>query len=494
MLTAEMPRFRIATAGLLLTLVQAVAPPPALAQAAAPAVKVADVTISASLRSRLEMWNWFGDASGGEYAFLGSLARAGLSQSKKTFDWNVEAAVPFLLALPGDAVAGAPAGALGLGGNYYAANGNETNAAGLFIKQAAVRFKHLGGVAGQSLRAGRFEFVDGTEVTPADATLAALKRDRVAHRLIGNFGFSHVGRSADGAHYALDHGRWNLTAAAFRPTCGVFDVGGWCDLRVNVFYGAVTRRGGAAPHPSEWRGFVIGYDDLRHDLLKVDNRPAAARRADSGDIAIATFGGHYIRADKTRAGRFDLLLWGAFQSGSWGVQTQRAGALAIEGGWQPDTRWQPWLRGGWNAGSGDGNAADGTHRTFFQLIPTPRIYARLPFYNMMNTSDGFGEAMLRPSTRLSLRADLHALRLSDAADLWYQGGGAYQPSTFGYAGRPSGGYTGFATLADASADVAMSPRWSMAAYYGHAFAGPVTESIFGRAGAHFAFLETTVRF
>ncbi len=299
-LASHMSPFRRAAAGLLVSLVTASG---VCAQTPAPApVKAGEVTISGSLRSRVEAWNWFGGLPAGDYLFTGSLARIGASQSTKTFDWTAEAAVPFLLGLPDDAVAPGAAGALGLGANYYTANGNRSNVAHLFVKQAAVRFKQLGGVAGQSLRVGRFEFADGTETVPADATLAALKRDRVSQRLLGTFAFSHVGRSADGAQYVFDRGRWNVTAVAFRPTCGVFDVDGWCDLDVNVFYGALSRRGGAAPHASEWRLFGIGYDDYRDGLLKVDNRPAAVRRADTDHLAIATFGGHYLRADTTTAG------------------------------------------------------------------------------------------------------------------------------------------------------------------------------------------------
>lgn len=486
-----MPCFRRAGTGLLLLVLHAST---GWSQTAPTPVQVGGVTISGSLRSRVEAWNWFGAAPGGDYTFTGSLARVGASQSRKAIDWNVEAAVPFLLGLPTDAVAPGAAGALGLGANYYVANGNRSNVAHFFIRQAAIRFKRLGGVAGQSLRAGRFEFIDGTETTPADATLAALKRDRIAHRLIGNFGFAHVGRTADGAQYVLDRGGWNVTAAAFRPTCGVFDVDGGCDLRVNVFYGAVTRNGSSAPHASEWRAFAIAYDDERPGLLKVDNRPAAVRRADTGDITIATVGGHYVRADKTGAGTFDLLAWGAVQSGSWGVQTQRAGAFAIEAGWQPSAAWSPWLRGGWSFGSGDGADTDDTHGTFFPLIPTPRIYARMPFFNMMNTQDAFGEGILRPSKRVTIRGDVHALRLSAATDLWYQGGGAYQPESFGYAGRPSNGRTGLSVLVDASVDVAVSPHLSAGIYAGDASSGAVPDAIYGGGAARFAYLEFLIRF
>lgn len=486
-----MPLLRTAATGLLLLILQASA---GWAQIAPTPVKVGGVTLSGSLRSRVEAWNWFGDAPEGDYGFTGSLARVGASQSRKAIDWNVEAAVPFLLGLPRDAVAPGAAGALGLGANYYAANGNRSNVAHIFVRQAAIRFKRLGGVAGQSLRAGRFEFVDGTETAPADTTVAALKRDRIAHRLIGNFGFSHVGRTADGAQYALDRGAWNVTAAAFRPTCGVFDVDGACDLRINVFYGAVTRTASTAPHASEWRVFAIGYDDRRSGLLKVDNRPAAVRRADTADIAIATFGGDYLRADKTGVGVFDLLAWGAVQSGSWGAETQRAAAFAVEAGWQPPAAWNPWLRGGWNFGSGDGSVTDDTHGTFFQLIPTPRIYARMPFFNMMNTQDVFGEGILRPSKQITVRGDVHALHLSTPTDLWYQGGGAYQPQSFGYAGRPSNGVTDLSVLADVSVDVTVSPHLSAGVYAGHASSGAVPDAIYGGGAARFAYLELLIRF
>ena len=50
------------------------------------------------------------------------------------------------------------------------------------------------------------------------------------------------------------------------------------------------------------------------------------------------------------------------------------------------------------------------HGTFFQVLPTARIYARTPFFNLMNTVDAFGEVILRPSNRLTLRGDVHSIR------------------------------------------------------------------------------------
>jgi hypothetical protein len=46
-----------------------------------------------------------------------------------------------------------------------------------------------------------------------------------------------------------------------------------------------------------------------------------------------------------------------------------------------------------------------------------------PFYNLMNSRDAFGEAMLRPRKNLTFRTDVHALSLARSTDLWYSGGG-----------------------------------------------------------------------
>src|SRR3712207_7868095 len=54
---------------------------------------------------------------------------------------------------------------------------------------------------------------------------------------------------------------------------------------------------------------------------------------------------------------------------------------SFEGGFQPAgplARVKAWVRAGYFRGSGDGDAADDRHHTFFQVLPTPRIYARFP--------------------------------------------------------------------------------------------------------------------
>jgi hypothetical protein len=397
--------------------------------------------------------------------------------------------------MPAGAVMPAPFGQLGLGGSYAAANGGSTNSSSIFLKQGNFRIKGLGGIAGQSIKAGRMEFIDGSEVTPAHGTLAALKRDRIAQRLLANFGWTDVQRSLDGAQYVLSMPKLNITAVAARPTEGVFQVSGWDELKINVFYGALTGQHGKYA-ATDWRVFVLGYRDYRSGVVKTDNRAAAIRNADADSIDIGTYGGHVLQIVPTATGPVDLLFWGALQSGTWGTQTHRAGAFAAEAGWQPALLKQikPWIRGGYDFGSGDGNAADGTHSTFFQVLPTPRIYARTPFYNMMNSEDAFAELILRPK-RVTVRSDIHVLRLAEPADLWYSGGGAFQATTFGYTGRPSNGESTLGTLYDVSADVTLTPHVGVGGYVGYAAAGLVTQAIYTSGNAvHLAFLELNLKF
>lgn len=466
-------------------------------------LKVDGITVSGSLRTRVESWDWFQGAAHSDYTFPGSVFRLSLSQSAKAYEWQFELAVPFLLGLPDDAVAPAPQGQMGFGGTYFAANGNRANAAMLFVKQGYVRFKHLGSIEGQSLKVGRMTLVDGTEVTPANPTLAALKRDRIAHRLLGDFSFSDVGRSFDGVQYALNGSPVNVTLFGGRPTRGVFQVDGWGELNINVFYGALTGQLHGKQSASEWRVFGLGYSDDRSNVLKTDNRPLALRRSDVEHIDIGTYGGHFLHTMATNAGTLDAMFWGVLQNGSWGNLTQRSSAFAVEAGWQPPV-WKrikrlkqvkPWIRAGYDYGSGDKNANDGTHGTFFQILPTPRVYARFPFFNMMNNRDAFTELVLRPSSRVMIRGDIHSLRLAQSNDLWYSGGGAFQPWTFGYTGRPSNGQAGLATLYDVSADFNYKRYFTIGAYYGHASGKSAVQAVYpdGR-NANLGYIETTAKF
>ncbi len=471
---------------------------PATAGAAAAPIKLGNVTVTGSLRSRLYIWDWFQPTAGdNSYAYSGNIFRISFSQSRDKWDWNAEFAAPFVLGLPASPTGTGPQqGALGFGSNYLSANSGSRNTAMFFPKQLFLRFTGLAGVKGQSLKIGRFEFMDGSEIAPKNATLAAVKRDRVNQRLIGNFGFSDVGRSFDGMHYVLASAANNFTIVAAVPTRGVFQTDGWGWNRVAFGYASYTHEWGKGKHSADTRFFAIEYDDFRH-ILKTDNRPLAVRREDTENIRIDTFGGHSLHALETGAGTLDLLVWGAAQTGRWGTQQQRAGAFDIEGGIQPKVlpKLKPWLRAGYYWGSGDGNANDNKHETFFQLLPTPRPFARFPFFNMMNNKDTFVMLTLRPHPKVTVSSEFHALRLSDANDLWYSGGGVFQPWTFGYAGRNTSGKSSLGNLYDTSVEYRMNRRLTLTSYFGYTQGLAAMEQIYpkGKDGK-FGYLEALVKF
>jgi hypothetical protein len=461
-------------------------------------LKIGDVTVTGSLRSRVYFWDWFEPTTGNNnYAYLSNLLRFAFSENHDTWDWNVEFAVPILLGLPSNAVGTGPQqGALGLGSSVVTANNGARNTAMIFPKQLFVRLDGLGGDKRHVLQIGRFEFSDGSEITPKNATLAALKRDRITQRLIGPFGFSDVGRSFDGVHYSFSSTVDNFTFVAAVPTRGVFQVDGWGWNRVGFGYGAYTHDWGKGRHSADTRLFFIEYDDFRH-ILKTDNRALVVRRAGLQNIRINTFGGHTVHALETSEGTLDFLLWGAVQTGRWGSQEQRSGAVDVEGGFQPKflPNLKPWLRGGFTWASGDGNPNDNVHGTFFQLLPTPRPYARFPFFNMMNIDDSFGILQLRPQPKINLSSEFHSLLLANANDLWYSGGGVFQPDTFGYTGRTTSGRRSLANLYDTSLEYRVKRNVVATAYVGYAQGLAVMEQIYpnGKDG-RFGYLELLYRF
>jgi hypothetical protein len=435
-----------------------------LSQAQSDSSGASPVSVSVYDRTRVDSWQWFAaPPNANTYGYVESLLRIGVAQHLRRWDWELELAQPALLDAPDNAVSSVTAqGQLGLGGTYYASN-NSSYPAAAFLKQGFIRYDG----ENASLCLGRFEFIEGQETQPKNPTVGWLQHNRIENRLIGNFAFSNAQRSFDGIDAHYDLGAWNLTAMAARADQGVFNMNGNPELDVDLQYLALTRS--EFKQHVLWRAFAAGYHDGRTGVTKTDNRALALRSADHENIRIGTYGGDLLTVVPAGPGQFDFLFWGALQNGSWGRLGHSANAVALEGGYQISKAPQvPWLRGGWFRSSGDNNSTDGTHNTFFQLLPTPRVYARLPFYNLMNSTDEFVQLMDKPTKQLALRSDLHWLQLTSAHDLWYLGGGAYDNKVFGFTGRPANGASSLASVADISADWQATKDVAVNFYYAYA--------------------------
>jgi hypothetical protein len=452
------------------------------------------LTLTVVDRQRTNATQWFeAPPFTNEYGHVDSLLRLGLQKRMRHFDWQIEMGQNAELFLPGNAVSSNTAqGQLGLGGTYFAANTNNAYPAAASLRSAFLRY-HFKRDA-NTLRLGRFEFFDGMETAPKDTTLAWLQSFRVAQRLIGNFGFANAQRSFDGIDGKVGGTNWDVTAMAGRAVQGVFNMNANPEINADAQYLAYSRC--AARQHVLVRGFAIDYHDGRTGVTKTDNRPLAVRQVDHKNIRIGTYGASAIAAIPAGKNTFDLLFWGALQNGQWGVQDHRAGGVAVEGGLRlNNVASKPWLRGGFLRTTGDNNPSDNRHTTFFQVLPTPRNYARFPFFNMMNSSEQFIQLIDKPTSKLDLRTDLHFLHLTSGSDLWYQGGGAFDNKVFGFTGRPGNGHSSFTSLYDISADYAFTKQLSLSAYYSRVVGKSVIAAIYpAGANAQYGFLELNYKF
>jgi len=451
------------------------------------------VVATALVRERTNATQWFAATPESEvYGHQDSLVRLGIAQRVHHFDYLLEIGQSAELALPTDAVSPVAAqGQLGLGGTYYASNNNNQYPAAASFRQGFLRYHFTRDR--NVVRLGRFEFFDGQETTPKDSSLLWLQTNRIAQRLVGNFGFSNGQRSFDGVDAKVGGKGWDLTAMAGRATQGVFNMNANPELNVDIQYMAYSHS--FAKDHILIRGFGLGYHDGRTGLTKTDNRTAAARALDHKNIRMGTYGGDMIAAVPVGKTTVDLLVWGAGQFGSWGLLNHSAGAVAVEGGMRFDTLIsKPWLRGGYLRSTGDNNNTDGTHNTFFQVLPTPRVYARFPFFNMMNSTDEFVQLIDKPSKKIEVRSDLHFLQLTAPTDFWYQGGGAFDNKVFGYTGRPGNNHGSFSSLYDISADYALTKQVAFTMYYAHDFGKTVIATIYPtERDSNYGYFELTYK-
>ena len=454
-----------------------------------------------SNRLRAEVVDWFrpvaGRATQGaqRYSFFVNQLRFGTQGEHGIVDVVLEGQYTQLLGLPDDASLPPPEGNLGPGAVYFA-HTRRHNQGEVFLKRGFLTLRNWQRLPAASIAAGRFEYSDGLETVPKDPSAAWLKRARVAERLVGPFGYTHVTRSFDGVRIGWDETRWNFTAFASRPTQGGFEISANPHLTdVAVAGAALTLKEQPELFPVDGRAYWLYYEDERDHTVKVDNRPRDLRNADRKRIAIHTVGFHALAVLAAGPGKADSLAWLAVQRGRWGKLDHAAWAWSLEGGYQlPSVLAKPWWRIGYTQSSGDGDATDDRHETFFQLLPTARLYAQTPFFNLMNVEDLFAQLLLRPHQTLTLRAEWHWLRVHNAADLWYAGGGASNDRIFGFSGTPTGGQRELAQLADLSVAYQFHSRVAVYGYYGHAFGQSIVSRTFAGKQLDYGYVELTARY
>ncbi len=453
----------------------------------------AGLAVDAELLGRVETWDWFGTAdSDSTYAF----SRLRVSASYRVGAWDFALQPQFLAftGLPDDAFHSAPLGPSGMGALYYQHNGS-TSPESAGLREAFVRWTQPG--RGWRVQLGRFAYASGVEhLAPADSEkFNKLKQLRLADRLISTFDWSAFGRSFDGAQVRYTAARGPaLTAAWMMPTEGGWDRDFNRPLpEVRIAAATLTLPKDTFVPGGEVALFGYRYRDTRHTSQRIDNTSRSAARA---DLDILTFGAHIVGLRTLGPGQWDYLAWGAVQTGDWYEQRHRAAIVALETGYQwTDLPGKPWLRLGGHHATGDDNPADGEHGTFFQLAPGTRKYQLFPYYNFQNTQGAFVQLFLAPTPRLTLRLDLAANRLTEAADRWYMGSGPTQDDgVFGYVARPTGGSRDLGQDAFLTVSYRATKHLRLELFYGRAWGSAVIAALYGNADAGFGSLELAYTF
>jgi hypothetical protein len=473
-------------------LVSVLAVTPVYAQPASNAAQPAASRWRATLTNltRVESWSFFDPPETGgdpDYTFVANRVRLGLSGSWTRVQVNGAVQYVQFGGLPTNAIG---PGYLGTGGLYYF-HSDSTTSHGVYVPALNVRLTLPGGI---TLLGGRFGYTSGAEAPSGQARIETLKRSRLDSRLIGDFEWSLYQRAFDGIRADVDRSGWHLSAAYLRPTQGGFeeDAGkslGPVDLGA---FTATSRPGRLAP-ATDVTAFAYVYSDDRLVTARPDNTGLSAQRA---RINVVAFGASAIGSVRSGGVDLDWLGWYAHQTGSWYDQDHGAFSVALEAGVQWPAGWQPWVRGGYLHASGDDDPRDDRHGTYFPMVPTVRRYSLTTIYAPMNLRDAFVELILRPSTRVRGRADVRRLWLAEGADRWYAGSGATQSAGtfFGYAGRNSGGHTGFGTVMEGALDVTIGRHLGVNGFVGVMNGGDVVANLFRGSWARFAYIESVIQF
>ncbi len=450
------------------------------------------ITISASNQFRGEFVDWWEPPPGsktpiGSYNFVGNRFKFGVGVATE----RVDVFAQFQHTLLGNLPQGAP----GPGGVYYA-NTPQTFQQDPILRNAWARVRGWGGFEGYSIMGGRMPYADGTQAKVTDPALKFLINKRIKERLIGTFEYTMVGRSFDGGRIDIESPLLTLTAFGFLPTWGGFEI------NANKQISDIYTLGLAASLPnSEWlprstgRLFWFLYNDNR-DIVALDNRPLAERQATANlPINVHTIGTNWIHTEDLGPGRLDLLGWGTYQMGDWQGLQHQAWAYTLETGYQlPDVWSAPWIRAGITRGSGDSNPNDRRHSTFFQMLPTARIYAQTPFYNMMNNQDVFLQGFFKLLDEVSMQVEGHWIRVNDSADFAYFGGGATSDTFFGFGGVPSQGQNELSYLVDVAVTWQPTRNVKLYGYYGHGFGQGIVNQNFVTNDLDYAYVELILSF
>jgi Alginate export len=319
-------------------------------------------------------------------------------------------------------------------------------------------------------------------------------------RLVGNFGWSNMGRSFDALRltYAIDIIRVDLWAAVTKvagSNTGADPALSPANREAQQLYGiyAVVKTGFLSIEP-----YVIYLRDTANA-----NEVTSTGALVSPITAPAARGQNRVtvglRVDGRAAGNaVDYTAEGAYQLGTMEARgtTPRtaisAYAVAVKVGYTAPVAVKPRIGVEYDHASGDDNPTDHTFKTFENLFPTNHIhYGYMDYVGWRNMQDIRISFEIKPTTTSGMSVDGHFLWLADKADHWYAASGQIFRTT------PAGNsQTALGQEIDLVAYAMIKERLRLEAGYSHFFPGDYVRTNFPLAtdGSDFAYLQTGLNF
>jgi hypothetical protein len=324
------------------------------------------------------------------------------------------------------------------------------------LRQAWIQIQEQDG-KGWSLRVGRQELAYGD------------------HRLVGSFNWSNVGRTFDAAK--LNFTNSVVSVDVFGSSVVVIEDDDFDKLDDGFnFYGVHATFPQAVP-----KAELNAYTFWKTTPLVVDERGV------KGDADTVTIGG---RLNGKLPNDFDYTTEVMFQTGDFGGDDIKAGALHARLGYQFNAAGSPKLRFEYNFASGDGETGDGTRGTFDQLYPTNHDkYGIMDLVGLRNMHDLRTGVLFKPTKKFDLEFDYHSFWLADRNDGLYNAAGALVARIPG--GSP---FSHIAQEFDVQGTYRLGWGVTFGAGYGHWFPGDFWEAATKGAPQDWGYAQMTYKF
>lgn len=224
------------------------------------------------------------------------------------------------------------------------------------------------------------------------------------HRLIGNFGWSNVGRAFDGVRLRWRRGAATLDGLAARLTTRTAGAGN----EGSDLYGVHLQ---SAPRPgAEYQVYLFGF---------ADRIEAAGEAGIPGRTRVRALGGRV----RDRLGRVDFTVEAVAETGTWNGDDLRAHAWGAVAGVTIGTAWTWRLAAGYDFATGDEDPADGERQEFFNFFPTNHpLYGYADYEGWRNLRSPWAGVSLKRS-RHFLQVKTHRFGLEEPRGAWKDAGG-----------------------------------------------------------------------